>query len=64
MTPTPTPPAPLPAGPAAMAAHRLLTKHGGCIEDAAAEARQLQLRYSPGTSSWDHYARVQALILR
>lgn len=47
---------------AAAAGVRLLRKHGGCIEDAVAEARRLQLRYSPGTDSWSHYDVVVKLI--
>jgi hypothetical protein len=51
------------AAAAAAAADRLLTTYGGSVEDASAEARRLQLRYSPGTVSWRHYSLVLELIV-
>jgi hypothetical protein len=46
----------------AAAAERLLLRHGGCIEDAAAVARIAQQWYTPGSASWEHYRLVLALI--
>jgi hypothetical protein len=46
----------------AAAAERLLLRHGGCIEDAAAVARIAQQWYTPGSDSWEYYALVLAFI--